>query len=75
MNLDATTVLRDVSRLADEYRERCLWFLRDDYHPQTEAEALRVLQHIERHGDVAALRKTAPLKQWLLHHTNKQSAA
>jgi uncharacterized protein (DUF3820 family) len=74
MTLDDQTVLRDITRLADEYRERCLWFMRDDFQPKTLAEALRILQYIERNGDVAALRKVAPLKKWLLQHTNKQSA-
>ncbi len=47
----------------DEYRVRCLWFLREDYYPQTRAEALRVLEYIERHGDVKAFQKAATLRQ------------
>ena len=43
-----------VNELVDEYRTRCLWFLREDYYPQTMAEALRTLEYIERHGDVIA---------------------
>lgn len=72
---DEQTVMRDVMALAAEYRERCLWFLREDYLPRTPGDALRVLQYIERHGDAAALRKVAPLKQWLLQHSNDLSAA
>ena len=37
--------------LVDEYRSRCLWFLREDYYPATRDEILTVLRHIERHGD------------------------
>jgi hypothetical protein len=75
MNLDASTVMQNVCSLVDEYRQRCLWFLRDNYYPATATDALRMLQYIERHGDVAALRKVAPLKQWLLQHSNEESAA
>jgi hypothetical protein len=28
----------------DEYRDRCLWFLRSDYYPARPEEAERVLQ-------------------------------
>ena len=74
MQANADTILRQVSALADEYRPRCLWFLREDYHPATPADALRVLEYIERHGDVAAFRKVAPLKQWLLQNASAPSA-
>lgn len=68
---DATvTFLQTVSALTDEYRELCLWFLRDDYYPQTLMEASRVLNYIERHGDVAAFQKAAPLRQWLSQHSS-----
>jgi hypothetical protein len=72
---DEQVVMQEVIALVAEYRERCLWFLREDYLPRTTADALRVLQLIERHGDVASLRKVAPLKQWLLQRSNDLSAA
>jgi hypothetical protein len=74
MNEDLTTVMRNVSALVDEYRTRCLWFLREDYYPRTPAEACCVLEFIERHGDVAAFRKAAVLRQWLLLNSNSTSA-
>ncbi len=64
-----------VNALVDEYRTRCLWFLREDYYPQTRAEALRVLKYIERHGDVKAFQKAATLRQWLLQNSSAPSAA
>jgi hypothetical protein len=67
-------VMQNVCALADEYRARCLWFLREDYYPGTPAEAVRVLEYIERHGDVVAFRKVAVLKQWLLQHSNEPFA-
>jgi hypothetical protein len=64
-----------VNRLADEYRPRCLWFLREDYYPATDDERLRVLSCIERHGDVNAFRRAAELRQWLLRTSSARSAA
>jgi len=74
MTLTADNVLSQVNALVDEYRSRCLWFWRADYYPSTPPEALRAVQYIERHGDVAALRRVAPLKQWLLQNSNASSA-
>lgn len=50
--------------LVDEYRDRCLWFLRRDYYPQTSAEAERVLDAIQRHGDRQAFQRAAEIRQW-----------
>jgi hypothetical protein len=54
-----------IDALIDEYRVRCLWSLRADYYPSTTAERLRVLELIQRHGDLAAYRRAATLRQWL----------
>ncbi len=74
MTTDLATVLAQVNALVEEYRSRCLWFWRSDYHPTTTADALRALRYIENHGDVAALRRVAPLKKWLLQNSNAASA-
>lgn len=60
--------------LIDEYRARCLWFLRPDYYPATEAEALRVLDAIERHGDRAAFQRSSEIRQWLSQSSSAASA-
>ena len=39
-----------VDGLVDEYRARCLWFVRLDYYPRTTEERLRALDYIGRHG-------------------------
>lgn len=75
MNEDKETLMQNVNALADEYRTRCLWFLREDYYPQTPADALRILEYIERYGDVEAFRKAATLRQWLLQNFSAPSAA
>ncbi len=55
----------ELRRLVDEYRSRCLWFLREDYYPATRDEILTVLRHIERHGDREGFRRAAALRRWL----------
>jgi len=62
---DAKAVTEAVDRLIDEYRIRCLWFLRPDYYPSTPEARLQVLGHIERHGDREAFRRAATMKRWL----------
>lgn len=37
--------------LVARYRDRCLWFLKSDYLPETREEAETVLDLIECHGD------------------------
>ncbi len=71
---DAQSAMQAVNALVDEYRVRCLWYLRADYYPDTVEAAIRVLQAIENHGDVAAFKKAAPLRQWLSQHSNATSA-
>jgi hypothetical protein len=75
MNAKADPVVAEVDRLVDEYRDRCLWFLREDYYPDTDAGRLRVLTYIQRHGDRAAFRKAANLRRWLSRRSSERSAA
>lgn len=70
---DLSSVMQSVHALVDEYRTRCLWFLREDYDPRTPAEARRVLEAIERQGDVAAFKRAAPLRQWLSRNSSAAS--
>jgi len=71
---DANAVTEAVNQLIDEYRIRCLWFLRPDYYPSTPEERLRVLGYIERHGDREGFRRAATLKRWLSPHSSGPSA-
>lgn len=64
----------EVDQLVDEHRIECLWFLRPDYHPATDQERIRVLEHIERHGDLKTFRRAATLRRWLLQTSNVVSA-
>ena len=60
--------------LIDEYRDRCLWFLARDYYPTTPAEALSVLAHIERSGDLKAFRQARQIREWLSRNSSVISA-
>lgn len=72
--VDVQEVLDEVRDLMDEVRATCLWYLREDYYPQTPAEALRVLKAIERGGDVATFKRAARLRQWLSREYSGGSA-
>jgi hypothetical protein len=74
MGIDEKAAAEAVHRLVDEYRTRCLWFLRPDYYPSSLQERLRVLGYIERHGDREAFRRAATLKRWLLPDSSAPSA-
>ncbi|HEX9188393.1 MAG TPA: hypothetical protein VGB87_15045 [Vicinamibacteria bacterium] len=60
--------------LVDEYRGRCLWFLRRDYYPETPEEAEQVLRYIERYGDLEAFRRAARIRPWLSPSSSDTSA-
>jgi hypothetical protein len=74
MEREGTDATRALTELIDEYRARCLWFLRPDYYPATTEARLRVLRYIERHGDLDAFRRVSLLRQWLSHPSNATSA-
>ncbi|MEQ1909528.1 MAG: hypothetical protein ABMA15_11935 [Vicinamibacterales bacterium] len=54
----------------DEQRACCLWFLRRDYYPQSDAERRRVLDAIERHGDVSAFTRARAFRACLSPTSN-----
>jgi len=66
---------RQINQLVDEYRDRCLWFLRTDYYPADRQEVLRTLDYIRRYGDREAFRRAGELYQWLSQNSSKPSAA
>ena len=65
---------RELRALVDEYRSRCLWFLRIDYYPGTVEEIQRVLDAIQRRGDRSAFQRSAEIKQWLSRPSSATSA-
>lgn len=73
MTPNLESAMTRVHELVDEYRAQCLWYTRLDYYPETVQDALRALDAIARHGDVAAFKKTASVRKWLLQHSNNPS--
>jgi len=74
MHEESVDVRGAVNRLVDEYRHRCLWFLREDYYPGTDTERVSVLRSIEQHGDLMAYRRAAELRHWLSRNSSARSA-
>ena len=64
-----------VRSLMNDYRERCLWFLRLDYQPHTAEEVLRVLHWIRRHGDREAFQRAREIERWLSRTSSETSVA
>lgn len=62
MEADVVTEIRD---LVKRYRDRCLWFLREDFIPTSPEEIRLVLDLIERYGDRAGFERAQRLRQWL----------
>jgi hypothetical protein len=74
MSPDVKTIEEDMRDLVDDCRGQCLWYLREDYYPQTRGEMLRVLDRIQRHGNVELFRKAGEIKRWLLRNSNEPFA-
>lgn len=64
-----------VDALVDEYRTRCLWFVREDFRPSTDAERLLALRYIARYGDRSAFVRAREMQAWLSQEFNAPSAA
>jgi hypothetical protein len=60
--------------LVDEYRSRCLWFLKEGYYPHSIAEQVKVLRSIETYGDRGAFQRARELRKWLSHLSSETSA-
>ena len=75
MELQTCRIADAVHRLVDEYRDRCLWFLRADYYPEGRDDILRTLGYVERYGDREGYRRAAEIRQWLSRSSSEPSAA
>ena len=67
-------VLKQVHSLVEEYRDRCLWFLRRDYLPQSRDEVLKVLDLIERYGDRNAFTRAEEIRASLSQNTERHES-
>jgi hypothetical protein len=68
------TLNEQIDDLVEEQRIACLWFLRPDYLPSSDQERIGVLEHIQKHGDLAAFRRAGILKRWLSQTSSAASA-
>lgn len=67
------SIQQKVFHLIADYRDRCLWFVRPDYLPETDDEACRILRTIERYGDREAFRRAEELLVCLSPSSSKAS--
>ena len=75
MDAESRRIADALRGLIDEYRDRCLWFLRASYYPTEREEILRTLRYVERYGDREGYRKAAEIRQWLSRSSSESSAA
>ncbi len=68
-------IAKQLMELMGRYRSSCLWFLDEDFVPQTDEQALRVLGLIERYGDRDGFVQARRLKQWLSRSTSEDSVS
>jgi hypothetical protein len=66
---------REVDALVDECRVECLWYLRPDYYPRTDAERLQVLDAIQERSGRDVFQRAGTLKAWLSRHSSAASAS
>lgn len=69
-----TGIEAEVRSLVDDYRTRCLWFLRPDFYPETREEIVRVLRQIEKNADREGFVRAARIRQWLSPPSSGPSA-
>jgi len=65
----------EVRSLVDEYRERCLWFVRAGYYPSTPEEILLTMRWIRARGDRKAFQRARKIEEWLSRTSSETSAA
>jgi hypothetical protein len=62
----------EIENLVEKYRDQCLWFLRQDFIPDSTEEILHVLDLIERYGDREGFQQAQRLRRWLLLPTSAE---
>lgn len=62
-------------QLVDAYRVRCLWPFRADFYPETAVEAERVLDAIQRYGDLQGFIRSAEIRAWLSQGSSAPSVS
>lgn len=72
--MDRVSLIAEIDVLVEANRNRCLWFLRQDYLPTTDDERLWVLTQIQRRCDRATFVRAGLCKRWLSPTSSAASA-
>ena len=64
---------QEITALILEYKETCLWSLREDCGMGTVREAITILEKIEKYGDREGFIRAKRVKRWLLQNPSVQS--
>ena len=48
-----------------DYKDVCLWFSPECYHPHTGVQLEQILTSIERNGDLNAYKRVGRIRKWL----------
>ena len=51
--------------VVDDYKDVCLWFSPECYHPHTGVQLEQILTSIERNGDINAYKWVGRIRKWL----------
>lgn len=73
MAAPSDSVERAIDALVEECRDRCLWFLRADYRPESDPERMRLLLLIQQHGTRDDWLAAERLKRWLSQRSSEPS--
>ncbi|NKB24864.1 MAG: hypothetical protein GKR87_10905 [Kiritimatiellae bacterium] len=78
-NIDDGPIYRDlvklIQQLISDYRHQYLWFYRENFLPENDAQALKALKQIQRHGDRAGYIRARKLEKWLLQQSKEMYAS
>ena len=67
-------IIEQAHALIRQYKDQCLWFMREDYLPTDRAGLLRSMRSIENNGTREAYVQARNIEQWLLQDSKKRSA-
>ena len=62
---------RAIDALVEEYRARCLWWMRADFYPRTVTQRMRALDAIQRLGDRDGFARAGALRRRMLGATSE----
>lgn len=73
MEIAEKELIKEIRTLIEKYRVQCLWFLKENYFPETPEQVIRILEKIEKHSDRKGFIRAREIKQWLLQKYSVKS--